>query len=105
LYLEIEGMQNKKLLSIGEASRYLGISRDTLRRWEKKEKIASLRSPTNRRYYTKEQLDKLISKPSETKKPIRKGVKRPGLLKVIIFAVVGFTLATIIVSILQILIL
>lgn len=94
-------MQKKKLLSIGEASRYLGISRDTLRRWEKRGKIKPLRSPTNRRYYTKKQLDKLISKPSEVKEPVKKEAKSLRVLKLIVFAIIGFLLAAIIVSILQ----
>ncbi len=97
-------MQRKKLLSIGKASHYLGISRDTLRRWEKKGKITALRSPTNRRYYTKEQLDKLINKPSskETKKPDKQEKRKIGLLKLIVFGIVGFIVAVIIISILQI---
>jgi len=48
-------------LSIGQASAYLGVSRDTLRRWEKKGKIKAVRSPSNRRYYTKKQLDGVLS--------------------------------------------
>jgi excisionase family DNA binding protein len=49
-----------KLLTIGEAAKRVGVSRDTLRRWEKKGKLKSQRSPTNRRYYNPEQLDFLI---------------------------------------------
>lgn len=48
-------------LSIGEAARFLGISRDTLRRWEKKGKIKPVRSPTNRRYYTKAILNQVMA--------------------------------------------
>jgi len=33
----------QKKLSIGEASEYLGVSIDTLRRWEKKGKIEPMR--------------------------------------------------------------
>ncbi len=47
-------------LSIGEAAKYLGISRDTLRRWEKAGRIKPVRSPTNRRYYTKKILDEIL---------------------------------------------
>jgi excisionase family DNA binding protein len=54
------GNENK-VIAIGEAASYLGISRDTLRRWEKRGRLKALRSPTNRRYYTKEQLDRLMS--------------------------------------------
>lgn len=97
--------QRKKMLSIGEASRHLGISRDTLRRWEKRGKIKPLRSPTNRRYYTQEQLDKLISQAPETVKPGRKEEKRHGLIKLLIFALLGFFFAAIIVSLLQLFVL
>ena len=50
----------KKLLSIGEASNYLGISIDTLRRWEKRDKVKVLRSPGGHRYFKKEDLDNLF---------------------------------------------
>ncbi len=55
-------------MPIGEAAKYLGISRDTLRRWGKRGKIKAVRSPTNRRYYTKKQLDKIMSTGKEEKK-------------------------------------
>lgn len=95
-------MENKKMLSIGDASRYLGISRDTLRRWEKKGKIKPLRSPTNRRYYTKEQLEKIITRSSEVEIPSKKETKGSQLLKLILLGIVGFALAAIIISIIQI---
>ncbi len=44
------------LLSIGEASEFTGVSIDTLRRWEKRGKITSLRSPGGHRYFKKEDL-------------------------------------------------
>lgn len=56
-------------LAIGQAAEYLGVSRDTLRRWEAKNKIKSFRSPTNRRYYTKKQLDSVMSNKSNRLKP------------------------------------
>ena len=49
-------------MTIGEAAKYLGVSRDTLRRWEKAGKISAVRSPTNRRFYTKKQLEEVLSK-------------------------------------------
>jgi len=49
-----------KRLSIGPASQYLGISRDTLRRWEKRGKITPYRTPTNHRLYTQSQLDQVL---------------------------------------------
>jgi excisionase family DNA binding protein len=59
--------KDSRWLTIGEAAKRLGVSRDTLRRWEKSGKIKPNRSPTNRRYYTKEQLDSLIK--GKAKKP------------------------------------
>jgi len=53
------------LLSVGQASEYLGISVDTLRRWEKKEKVEAYRSPGNHRYFKKQDLDKLFGRKYE----------------------------------------
>ena len=43
-------------LTIGEAADILQVSRDTLRRWEKKGKIKSYRSPSNRRMYKRSEI-------------------------------------------------
>lgn len=56
---------NSQWMSIGEAAKYLSVSRDTLRRWEKKRKIKAIRSPTNHRYYTKKMLDAIMKTPSK----------------------------------------
>lgn len=53
------------LLSIGQASEYLGVSIDTLRRWEKKGKITSYRSPGGHRYFKKNELDDMFGKKYE----------------------------------------
>ena len=64
----IDMINNKKMilekthLSIGEASKYLSVSIDTLRRWEVRSRIFPYRSPGGHRYYTKEDLDKLFNK-------------------------------------------
>lgn len=49
-------------LSIGKAAEYLGVSIDTLRRWEKRGRVAALRSPGGHRYFRKEDLDNLFGK-------------------------------------------
>lgn len=49
-------------LSIGKAAEYLGVSIDTLRRWEKKGRVLALRSPGGHRYFRKEDLDNLFGK-------------------------------------------
>ncbi len=43
-------------LNITEASKFLGISKDTLRRWEKSGRIQSTRTPGGHRRYTKSTL-------------------------------------------------
>lgn len=44
-------MKNKERLAIGEAAKYLGISVDTLRRWDASGKLRAARSPGKHRYY------------------------------------------------------
>lgn len=62
--------------SIGKSSEYLGVSIDTLRRWEKKGVVTAYRSPGGHRYFLKQDLDILFgqkytrtspSKPREVK--------------------------------------
>ena len=48
-----------EIMSISEASKYLGVSMDTIRRWEKKGYIKSFRTPGNHRRYNKEDLNKI----------------------------------------------
>jgi excisionase family DNA binding protein len=48
------------MLSIGRASEYVGVSIDTLRRWEKKGKIEAHRSPGGHRYFKRRDLDELF---------------------------------------------
>jgi len=93
-------------LSIGEAAKYLGVSRDTLRRWEKKGKITPERSPSNRRYYLKEELEILIRKP---KIATKKGSSQPSIskqisnpLKLVIYSLLAVLAAVILVLALQI---
>lgn len=55
-------------MTIGQAAKYLGVSKDTLRRWEKRlEGAKAVRSPTNRRYYTQKQLDRLMEEKTQTR--------------------------------------
>ncbi|MEU9805486.1 helix-turn-helix domain-containing protein [Mycobacterium sp. NPDC050853] len=50
-----------KMLSVGEAAATLGISTDTLKRWEKAGRIRSLRTPTNHRRYRQSEVDELLA--------------------------------------------
>ncbi|MFC1624967.1 MerR family DNA-binding transcriptional regulator [Patescibacteria group bacterium] len=54
--------ENSSLLTISQASKYLGVSKDTLRRWEKKKILKPFRSPSGWRYYNKKQLDYVYTK-------------------------------------------
>ena len=58
-----------QLLGIGEASKSLGVSIDTLRRWEKIGKIPTYRSPGGHRYYKVADLDKSMNKKYERVSP------------------------------------
>src|SRR3989344_7481655 len=46
----------RKMLTIDEASRVLGVSKDTLRRWEKQDKLPSFRTDGGHRRYDIEDL-------------------------------------------------
>ncbi|MBI5152265.1 MerR family transcriptional regulator [Candidatus Peregrinibacteria bacterium] len=57
----------KKLLFIGEAAKLIGVSIDTLRKWEKKGILQSFRpSLTSKRYYRQEDIDQFLSKDSRS---------------------------------------
>jgi DNA-binding transcriptional MerR regulator len=44
-----------------EASKILGVSYETLKNWDNKGILESMRTPTNRRYYTRQQLNKFLN--------------------------------------------
>src|SRR3989344_9235694 len=51
---------DKELLTIGEAAEFLGISVDTLRRWDKSGKLVAIKKKGGtHRYYAKEDLEML----------------------------------------------
>lgn len=76
-----KGNKEKAFLTIGKASEHLGVSIDTLRRWEKKGRIEPLRSPGNHRYYLKEDLDKLFGKRYTHDEVKEKDAKKEELVK------------------------
>ena len=54
---------NPQYFKIGEAATYLGVSRATLRNWDKAGDLVPLRSKVgNYRLYTKGQLDEMLPK-------------------------------------------
>jgi len=52
--------QNKSLLSIGEAAKFLDVSINTLRIWDSSGKLKALRSSGGHRYYPKDQLERFM---------------------------------------------
>ncbi|NMB57232.1 MerR family DNA-binding transcriptional regulator, partial [Candidatus Beckwithbacteria bacterium] len=57
----------KKLFTISEAAKFLGVSTDTLRRWEKNSKIKTQRTLGNARRYRIEDLQELKNNPNTVK--------------------------------------
>ena len=47
------------MLKIGDAAKFLGISKDTLRRWEKAGKITSQRTPSGYRAFDPKELERI----------------------------------------------
>ena len=77
------GGNRAKLLSIGKAAEYLGVSIDTLRRWEEKGRLTTFRSPGGHRYFAVGDLDKVFGtkyERTETKK-YKKIAKEPEDIK------------------------
>jgi len=62
----------KIYINIKEASEMLGVSKLTLRNWDKSGKLAAYRHPiSNYRVYKVEDLDKIIKKMESGEKPLR----------------------------------
>ncbi len=72
---QISESEKMDYLSIGEASEYLGISIDTLRRWEKKGRITTYRSPGGHRYFQKKDLKGLFNAKYTRDAPTKRGKK------------------------------
>ena len=51
--------KNKKIVSIGEAAKILGVSIDTIRRWDKNGTLKSERPDGKTRFFSIEDLEKL----------------------------------------------
>lgn len=50
-------------MTIGDAAEYLGVSKDTLRRWDRAKKLVARRNPMSRyRLYSKKDLDDLLAR-------------------------------------------
>ncbi|MBN7389383.1 MerR family transcriptional regulator [Mycobacteroides abscessus] len=66
-------MHKHAYLSVGEAAELLGISTDTLRRWEKAGRIQSCRTPTNHRRFNRAKVEELLTS-TPTPAPASKAV-------------------------------
>ncbi|MCL4318777.1 MAG: IS607 family transposase [Firmicutes bacterium] len=53
-------MEMEKFLSIGKAAKLLGVTPQTIRRWQKEGKIQETRSPTNRRLYSAREVKRIL---------------------------------------------
>jgi molybdopterin-binding protein len=51
-------------LSLGEAARAIGVSVDTLRRWDRAGKVRTLRDERNRRRVPRREVERLTSRPA-----------------------------------------
>lgn len=60
IYERITEKAHNTTFKTGEAVKYLGVSTDTLKRWDKSGKLTAQRTKTNRHYYTQDQLDDFI---------------------------------------------
>ena len=61
------------IYKVGEFAEKIGVSISTLQRWDRTNVLKSKRTPTNQRYYTDEDLNKVLNLEIETK-PKRKNV-------------------------------
>lgn len=62
-------MQN--YVSMSQAKTILGVSSDSLRRWDKNGLVKSIRSPGGHRYFLREDLEKLGSTYKKRERPIK----------------------------------
>lgn len=53
------------LLPSGTAAAIAGVSRDTIKRWERDGRITSLRTPTGHRRYRRADVEALLTEPTE----------------------------------------
>ena len=53
-------MEQEEFLSIGKVAKRLGVSTQTIRRWQRDGKIQELRSPTNRRLYSAHEVRRIM---------------------------------------------
>ncbi len=77
-------LTENSLLKVGEAAKFLGVSIDTLRRWEEKGVLTPFRTPGSTRLYTGKQLLEV--------NPSLKFIRNPNFNKSLYQRVIGFGL-------------
>ena len=60
------------IYKVGEFAEKVGVSISTLQRWDRTNVLKSKRTPTNQRYYTDEDLNKVLNLEAETKSKRKK---------------------------------
>jgi molybdopterin-binding protein len=70
-------------LSLGDAARALGVSVDTLRRWDRSGKIRTIRDERNRRRVPASEVERLSSRPQRepTGRPLSARNRMPGVVR------------------------
>ncbi len=73
----------KQPLPLGDAARALGVSVDTLRRWDRAGKIRTVRDERNRRLVPAKEVERLASRPSRhrTGEPLSARNRFPGVVR------------------------
>ena len=56
------------IYKVGEFAEKIGVSISTLQRWDRTDVLKSKRTPTNQRYYTDEDLNKVLNLETEAKR-------------------------------------
>jgi excisionase family DNA binding protein len=58
-------INNKELVSIEKASNILGVCQETLRKWDRENKLKPIRTLGNHRRYSLKEIEKLLSNTGE----------------------------------------
>lgn len=53
--------KSMEMIKIGKVAEMLGVTIKTLQNWDKNGLLIAFRTPTNRRYYTKPQLEEFLN--------------------------------------------
>ena len=75
---------SENFISIKDASKKLGVTKLTLRNWDKQGKLVAFRHPMNNyRVYEKDDIEKIINQIKSGERPVRKVKMKSRILSVI----------------------